>query len=221
MERARRTRGDAEMVLAEVGDQAAVAVCVVESGAGESGAGGRFDRLQGATGDGAEVGGGEGGMGGGARKGMARDAGGGGELHGVGQRRVSRLALAEDAFEGGAWKPDEVAPGVHVELDGADAVEADGEGERVVTPRGEGEGHLPVAPPVAMAPVVALAVGGTDGSRPEKVDEVIGTGGVFGGTTQDVGERQEERRRLCGGEEAGEEQQGDHTQTVQRHHGDQ
>ncbi|KAK9148196.1 hypothetical protein Scep_006953 [Stephania cephalantha] len=57
---------DGDIVGEEIGDEAAVGVDVVQGRAGEGGAFGELDGLEGVTGVGAEVGGGVGGVGGGA-----------------------------------------------------------------------------------------------------------------------------------------------------------
>lgn len=67
----RRRRGYRHAVVVKVGDEASVAVGVVEWWAGEGGAFGDFNGVERAAGNGAEVGGREGGVGGGAGVGVA------------------------------------------------------------------------------------------------------------------------------------------------------
>ena len=110
-----------------------------------------------------EKGGGAGGVGGGAGGGLAGDGGRGGK---PGRRRGGGgvvLALAEDALEGGAREPHEVAAGVHVDRHGLRRVRADPEGQSVVAAGGKWEGDLPVA---------AEAGGGTGGGGLEQVVDV-------------------------------------------------
>lgn len=110
-------------------------------------------------------------MDGGAGGGLAGDGCGGGEVEraGVGDGGGGVLAVAEDALEGVAGEPNEVASGVHVE---GDCLRADGEGEGVIGAGGEGEGDATA--------VAAEARGGAGGGRLEEVvggvEEVGGEG---------------------------------------------
>lgn len=168
----RRRRGEGEGVLVELGDEAAVAVGVVERRAREFLAVADFDGLEGALGHGAEVGGGEGVVDGGAGRGLAGGrGGGGGEVEGarVGDGGGGVFAVAEDAVEGVAGEPNDVAAGVHVEGDG---LGAQGEGEGIVGAGGEREGYA--------AAVVAEAGGGAGGGGFEEVRGGVEEGGGKG-----------------------------------------
>lgn len=100
-----------ECIAVEVRDEASVAVSIVEGRTRGRRAIGGFNVVQRTTCDCAEVVGGDGGVCCGTCRGLARDA--------VGARDVKRLrgvefAFAENAFEGSAWEPHEVAACVHV-----------------------------------------------------------------------------------------------------------
>lgn len=70
---------------------------------------------------------------------------------------VFSFTFAEDAFKRLAWEPNKVTAGVKVKRDG---LGVEGEGKRVVTAWGQGEGHLTV---VGVLAVVVETGGGAGG----------------------------------------------------------